>query len=203
MQRSLRTMALPAAGVLWRRAPAVAAGARGMQSGSDDRVIGPNAFDRIVRHYNFEGNLSRHMNPEIEKTVMSFEASQNLNKLMPQEWVKWEDSARSALTITTLRYANYVGSREFDQKLTRKVELSFKPDELGLSAGAVEKLKHVVGRRYIAKGNVVKLTAREMGSSAQNAERIVKQVAQLMYYSEILAKESTEEAEEPKASATA
>ncbi|KAJ1496126.1 hypothetical protein T484DRAFT_1740585 [Baffinella frigidus] len=56
-----------AAGVLWRRAPAVAAGARGMQSGSDDRVIGPNAFDRIVRHYNFEGNLSRHMNPEIEK----------------------------------------------------------------------------------------------------------------------------------------
>ena len=57
-----------AAGALWRRAPgAVAAGARGMQSGSDDRVIGPNLFNRIVRQYDFEGNLSRHMNPEIEK----------------------------------------------------------------------------------------------------------------------------------------
>jgi len=40
----------------------------------------------------------------------------------PVEWVHWEDAARSALKLTTLRHANYVGSREVSQMLTRKVQ---------------------------------------------------------------------------------
>jgi len=87
-----------------------------------------------------------------------------------------------------VRFANYVGSPEGNRQLTRKVEISFKPDDHGLSPGAVDKLKQIAGRRYNERKNVVRLVAREMQSSAGNRERVIKQVAQLMYYSEELAK---------------
>jgi hypothetical protein len=79
-----------AAGALWRRAPgAVAAGARGLQSGSDDRVVGPMIFDRIVRQYDYEGNLSRHMNPEIEKVSNLISAPPLASTAPAQHWLAW------------------------------------------------------------------------------------------------------------------
>lgn len=68
-----------------------------------------------------------------------------------------------------------------------QVEAEFSPWKLGLSEDKVQKLIEIVGSRYTPGKKLVKLVAREMPSSDQNRERVLRQVAQLLHYSEVLA----------------
>lgn len=67
------------------------------------------------------------------------------------------------------------------------MEAEFSPWKLGLSEDKVHKLIEIVGSRYMPNKKLVKLVAREMPSSDQNRERVLRQVAQLLHYSEVLA----------------
>jgi hypothetical protein len=92
-----------------------------LQTSCDDRDIGSNAFDRIVRVYDKSGVLSRHMNPEIDDIITKFEASLGLAPLMPKEWEKYEAAAAHIVRVKSQKFANYVGPDKSERLLARKV----------------------------------------------------------------------------------
>ena len=139
-----------------------------------------------MRVYDKNGKLSRHMNPEIDDIVLKFETSLGLAPLVQREWEKYEATAAQLVTIKTQRFANYIGPATSERLLGRKVEAEFSPWALGLSEDKVHKLIDIVGPRYKPSKRTVKLVAREMPTSDLNRERVLRQVAQLLHYSEVL-----------------
>jgi len=134
------------------------------------------------------------MNPEIEAMLLKFEEYEKLPPITQQQWVKWQSDIEKGVTISTIRYCNYVGDEESERKKDRKVVAVFHPKDLGISDGAIDKMIQIVGQRYNKRTGLIKIVSRVMPTKASNNRRINIQIGQLIYHSSVLAGDIVPEA---------
>lgn len=183
----------------------LAQGRRWIQQSIDDRIPPAEPFDYIVRRYDPNGPLSRHMNPEIEALLLKFEEHEQLPPITQQQWNKWQSDIQKGVTLTSIRFCNYVGDEVSERKKDRKVTAEFHPLDLGVSEAAAEKMRQIVGQRYDSGTGKIRLVSRSLPTSAANQRRVTHQVSQLIYYSSVLAGDiqpASPPAEEAAASAS-
>jgi hypothetical protein len=94
----------------------------------------------------------------------------------------------------TVGYVVLHAKEEIEQKLTRKVEVQFRPSDLKLSDKATKNLIEICGVRYNKNTGVVKLTSDTLALQKENRIRLECMVAQLIYFAKKTAGDPVDEA---------
>jgi len=97
-------------------------------------------------------------------------------------WKEWRPSEGAVMRWRTVGYVVLHAKEEIEQKLSRKVEVQFRPSDLKLSDKATKNLIEICGVRYNKNTGVVKLTSDTLALQKENRIRLECMVAQLIYF---------------------
>jgi hypothetical protein len=83
------------------------------------------------------------MDLRTDQVLKALESELSVPALQERSWVPWLPPREGVFRYRTTQFINFHGRENANKKLNRKVEVLFKPTDLGLSTAA-----QVVARRY-------------------------------------------------------
>jgi hypothetical protein len=76
------------------------------------------------------------MDLRIDQVLKALDGEHSLPSIQERSWIPWLPPRDGVLRFRSTQFINFHGSERLDNKLNRKVEVLFKPNELGISPAA-------------------------------------------------------------------